>query len=211
MKLLKIAGVLAALAFSVAATPASALTWFLNSSVAQSGLPAPYAQVDVTQGVNSLNFTVTLFDGLKFVDTGAHQAFAWNLTAGAPAITLGTAPAGFALVSSPNGIDMSPYLAFDYGLSCNEPACGNGGSGAFTGPLIFTINGTGLTLAMLDVTAQGNRFAADTLAVGGATGTISGGTPGTVPETATWAMMIIGFGMVGMGLRLRRREEPTLA
>jgi hypothetical protein len=34
---------------------------------------------------------------------------------------------------------------------------------------------------------------------------------GGVPEPATWAMMILGFGMVGMGLRLRRREEPLLA
>jgi hypothetical protein len=32
-----------------------------------------------------------------------------------------------------------------------------------------------------------------------------------VPETATWAMMILGMGMVGMGLRMRRRIGATLA
>jgi hypothetical protein len=32
-----------------------------------------------------------------------------------------------------------------------------------------------------------------------------------VPEPATWAMMILGFGMVGAGLRLRRRDELARA
>ena len=34
-----------------------------------------------------------------------------------------------------------------------------------------------------------------------------------VPEPATWAMMILGMGMIGAGLRMRRREqtEPTAA
>jgi hypothetical protein len=30
-----------------------------------------------------------------------------------------------------------------------------------------------------------------------------------VPEPATWAMMILGFGMVGVGLRRRRRAQAT--
>ena len=30
--------------------------------------------------------------------------------------------------------------------------------------------------------------------------------PGGVPELATWAMMILGFGMVGAGIRLNRRS-----
>jgi hypothetical protein len=30
-----------------------------------------------------------------------------------------------------------------------------------------------------------------------------------VPEPATWAMMIVGFGLVGAGLRLRRRREAA--
>jgi hypothetical protein len=34
---------------------------------------------------------------------------------------------------------------------------------------------------------------------------------GAVPEPATWAMMILGFGMVGMGLRLRRRPDTAIA
>jgi hypothetical protein len=32
-----------------------------------------------------------------------------------------------------------------------------------------------------------------------------------VPEPATWGMMILGFGMVGAGLRLRRRQPAAIA
>lgn len=35
---------------------------------------------------------------------------------------------------------------------------------------------------------------------------LPGGTPGTVPEPASWALMIAGFGLVGVGLR-RSREQ----
>jgi hypothetical protein len=30
---------------------------------------------------------------------------------------------------------------------------------------------------------------------------------GTVPEPATWAQMIAGFGLMGAGLRVRRRRQ----
>lgn len=36
------------------------------------------------------------------------------------------------------------------------------------------------------------------------------GIPGAVPEPSTWALMILGFGTVGMALR-RRREKTTIA
>lgn len=35
--------------------------------------------------------------------------------------------------------------------------------------------------------------------------------PGGVPEVATWGMMIMGLGMVGAGLRLRRRQTSSFA
>jgi hypothetical protein len=36
-------------------------------------------------------------------------------------------------------------------------------------------------------------------------------TPGAVPEPATWAMMLLGLGLVGGALRSRRRHKPTAA
>jgi hypothetical protein len=218
MKLFNVAGALAALAVSFVAAPASADIYLLQYSDAQSGLASPYGQVEVTQGVNALNFSVTLFDGLKFTDTGAHYAFSFSLT-GEPAVGLAGAPAGFTLVTNPNSLPNSPFGDFDYGIACSvcEP-----NTGGYAGPLNFSITGTGLTLAMLAPATglyNGNPvlFAADTIAplapgsTQAVTGTIGGGIPGSVPEPATWAMMILGFAMVGAGLRLRRREEPTLA
>ena len=35
--------------------------------------------------------------------------------------------------------------------------------------------------------------------------------PGGVPEPASWAMMIVGFGMIGGGLRLRRKSADGLS
>jgi hypothetical protein len=40
---------------------------------------------------------------------------------------------------------------------------------------------------------------------------VSDGTPGAVPEPSTWAMMILGFGMVGASMRRRRRLVRTSA
>ena len=36
------------------------------------------------------------------------------------------------------------------------------------------------------------------------------GNPGVVPEPATWAMMIAGFGMVGGAMRSARREGKAV-
>jgi hypothetical protein len=219
MKMTKFAGALGALAVSLTmATAANADTYNLNLTDAQSALPAPYGQVEVTQGgAGTLNFVVTLFDGLKFVDTGMHWAFSFSLN-GAPALTF-SGPSGFALTTDLGDIKNAPFDGFDYGVSCGSPACGSGGSSPFTGPLAFSISGTGLTLAMLGTAndlynGQTIRFAADTISQGarGATGTIGGGTlVPSVPEPATWAMMILGMGMVGMGLRMRRRTVAVAA
>ena len=38
---------------------------------------------------------------------------------------------------------------------------------------------------------------------------VVGGDPGVVPEPATWAMMLVGFGMVGAGMRYRRRSSKV--
>lgn len=35
------------------------------------------------------------------------------------------------------------------------------------------------------------------------------GTPGSVPEPGTWALMLLGFGGIGVAMR-RRRGQPTL-
>lgn len=216
MKLVKYAGALAALSVSLGvSSAASADTYLLNVSQAQSALPAPYGQVDVTEsGAGQLSFTVTLFDGLTFVDTGAHHMFTFSLD-GVGAVTFGGLASGLTGggSSGAGNVSNSPYGGFDFYVNCGSPACSNGGSGSYAGPLTFTVDAAGLTLANLGAGSSGYLFAADTLAPGrsGVTGTIAGGTPVPgVPEPATWAMLILGFGMVGAGLRLRR-QAPVAA
>ena len=141
MKLFKIAGAFAALAVSMAvAAPANATIWLLNLTDAQSALPAPYGQVEVTQGVNALNFTVTLFDGLKFTDTGmAHSAFTFSL-AGAPVVGY-SGPAGFTFIRNPDMVQNSPFAFFDYAVTCSDTC--RPSDGGYAGPLSFTITGAG--------------------------------------------------------------------
>ncbi|WP_380874318.1 hypothetical protein ACFB49_47180 [Sphingomonas sp. DBB INV C78] len=55
----------------------------------------------------------------------------------------------------------------------------------------------GQTIVGLRLSSSSNSFEVDNLAV----------TP--VPEPATWAMMLAGFGLVGAGLRSRRREATA--
>jgi PEP-CTERM motif len=41
--------------------------------------------------------------------------------------------------------------------------------------------------------------------------TLAGGGGGGVPEPATWAMMLIGFGIVGVSMRRRQKVHVTYA
>lgn len=90
-------------------------------------------------------------------------------------------------------------------------------SGVFTLLHVFDgING-GLPEGGLVADAAGNLFGTTT--TGGAagagtiyrlsgTGFVTGG-GAVIPEPATWAMLIAGFGLVGAGLRIRRRREAV--
>lgn len=105
----------------------------------------------------------------------------------------------------------------DDGSSIPDPATGNSWDVRFSSVLAagnyivaltafpLTANGTPLDInnfrsafsqtGTLD--GRSNAFAFDVLGVDQSTG------PGGVPEPATWAMMLTGFGMVGYGLRRR--------
>ena len=68
-------------------------------------------------------------------------------------------------------------------------------------------NGFSNTGNFTDVTGsvRTNQWAFDVLNVNGAT------QGGAVPEPATWAMMLIGFGAAGVSLRYRRRKSVLAA
>jgi hypothetical protein len=65
---------------------------------------------------------------------------------------------------------------------------------------LFMVNGNaGETFSGITLTSNQNSFEVDNLAVA------------AVPEPATWAMMILGLGAMGMALRNRRRTASALA
>ena len=65
----------------------------------------------------------------------------------------------------------------------------------------FTANGTAPTLLEFRYQQDPAYFRLDDVSVQGLRG--------SVPEPATWAMMLLGFG--GIGLTMRRRRRPALA
>ena len=67
------------------------------------------------------------------------------------------------------------------------------GSGSVSGS--FIINGDGRLISGLALATSSNSFEVDNLAISD--------TLAAVPEPATWALMIVGFGMVGTGMRRR--------
>ena len=74
------------------------------------------------------------------------------------------------------------------------PSCGQSGDQTFGARAIYNFGGAQVT--SITFTSSGNSFEFDNLA-----GTIAG-----VPEPASWALMIMGFGAAGAMLRGKRRR-----
>lgn len=65
----------------------------------------------------------------------------------------------------------------------------------------FIIEGDGRLISGLSLSTSSNSFEVDNLAFSALLG--------TVPEPATWGLMVVGFGMVGINLRRRPRATVT--
>lgn len=199
-----------------AASMASATVYTFTQSDPGAGLGAgPFGTVEVTQDVNpnALDFLVTLNAGELFhaATDGNHHALTFDL-AGNPTITISGLPSGFTLDGSQAAGSNSdtPFGAFDYVI--NLP-----GHGTPYDQLTFSFVATGTAPLVLE--AQSNLyngkqiFFGSDISLNGATGnvgaTLTPSVKGGVPEPATWAMMMIGFG--GMGALLRRRRSQALA
>ena len=84
----------------------------------------------------------------------------------------------------------------------------NGAQGASnTNQRVFFTAGAGEVITGLRFHATGIAYEIDDVA-----GTLANdGNPSTVPEPATWALMIGGFGMVGIGARRRRNATSRVS
>lgn len=115
-------------------------------------------------------------DQASFTFSSAVTAFAIDIN------TFATANGSYRVVLSNGGIGNSIFETFP-----------GAGTGQFIG-LTSVTPFTSVTLSAI----TGSSFTLDTL-IYGSRAAISG-----VPEPATWAMMILGFGAIGASLRIRR-------
>ncbi len=97
-----------------------------------------------------------------------------------------------------SGIEFASYTGADVSALANGDT-----TNPFTNPLV-TISFSGLDAAnvgALEFSSTSNAFEFDNVAV----------VSGAVPEPATWAMMLFGFGVVGSALRRRNRAAIAVA
>ena len=160
----------------------------------------PFATVTLTQvDSNTVGVDVTAFAAYKFVDTGSHDTFGFNIT-GNPAVTITGITSGF---SAGSGFSNGFVGSYTYSIQC--PGCGSGGSSPLAGPIDFQVNAVTGTLSVADFV---NKFAADVIGPDGNGGTFTGlvtngePPPPGVPEPLS--LSLVGGGLLALGL-LRKR------
>jgi hypothetical protein len=219
-------GALGAIALALPATGAHAATYISKLEYSQSGKQAPGQEFGTVkiQEINPNRVDITVeFTSLvdMIVDTGnSHVAFAFNLSDN-PNSTVSNLSPGFTYQRE-GSYKNAPFGYFSNAITC----CGNGASNGIAGALKFSVNNTsGITFI-----GPGNRFVSNSTGsipnynyTGGwwfSVDTYDAGRPSlantfavaardfsevvAVPEPATWAMMIIGFGAAGAVLRRQR-------
>lgn len=152
-------------------------------------------------------------DGTLF-DNSRISVFGWNAD---PNILSGSASGAFDNVvigaeSFPNGFGaIEGCVKEGGGPTCN----GGGGAGANLGEtinfeltLVLSGPSAALTLDNLGIRYQDIDPVDGNCSFCNGSGT---GTPTMIPEPATWMMMILGFGMIGMQLKRRQRTALELA
>ena len=202
----------AMIAFSIPASAATSQSWVLNFAAASGQNPGPFGTVTATTvdgNSNAMDIRVALNSNFVFVNTGGpHHAFAFNLANdGTPGVVSNVAPGGFAADGS--GIN-TPFGTFsnliDWTGAQGGPPQGN------AGPLTFRITDAGGISFSSFIASTGDSlapggwlFSADLWANGFTGNVATNSTPTLVPEPETYAMMLVGFGLLGFVARRRRQ------
>lgn len=189
---------LAAAAFSlvIGAGAAYAQTITANLTQTQANLGAgPFGTVTVTQSGANLNFSYSPASGYRIIDTGAHYAFAFNLTGGGSITNLAS---NFAVV--PGSDTNPPYGPFNYLISCSP----TGGGGCGNQLLTFTVQNA-LLANFVDFSSDTSRTS--TGQTGAAFGTVTRAVPGPIAGAGAPALAAL---LGGWWLRRRRTASRAL-
>ena len=168
------------------------------------------------------------------LDSILNNVFTFSYTLQNTSTVAGTRVSGLGFNVQPDAIAVSAGVGSVFNqaqlggnfASVGAETCFNGGPGACpesnpansvlfgttgSGTLSFTLGGapgqTSITLSNFLDRYQG--FSTTNVNQAAVTSAIGVGTPGAVPEPATWAMMLLGFG--GIGMAMRRGRKPVLA
>lgn len=218
------------------ASSANAATTIYDLNVYDAAFTGSLGTVTVDgQGTNTLAFDVSLNSNVFFQLTGngnTRDAFWFDLTpftgAISSSITAPNAPGGgsgdyptggqFAVVRDLNNFGQGWASGYDYGATVSDSS---GGSNLdyYSGHLTFTLTANdGSLLNLASSTHNGSTvYGAADLRQCSTAGSCTTGPVGftlkqtpAVPEPATWAMMLIGFGAIGAGMRRRKANTPRL-
>ncbi len=222
---------LAAVAAAVCTVPAGAVTFNVGdtATVNFNGLADVYlgGVVAVPGLTSSLELTLDSIVGntANFIYTLSNTSTAPITESRISVFGFDVGPAGFASAvgSSPfdievlggdlpnvGGIERTLDVCFKTGGGAGNCNGGGGGGvllgGSQAGTLALTFGGIISSVDLSDFHVRYQSWSNPELGVSGGSGVgdATSITTGVVPEPATWAMLIAGFGMVGMTMRKRR-------
>lgn len=162
----------------------------------------PYGTVTLTQSGSNVNVTETLDSGYYFLNSGAGQPLAFNLST-AGTITNVQLLAYFAAGGTATA---STFGSFTDSIQCTT-ACGSGSSNSFNIPQSLTFTVDGVTVSDFIANADGYFFASDvaqavnvngvwTIISTGNVGANGPSTPPVIPEPPS--LLLLGTGLAAL-------------